>query len=487
MLSKANTESLVPTKLSEVDLARLSPAGYAMYASGGQWKIAKHLAYLNRHLLLAARRDIKRLMISMPPRHGKSELVSKYLPGWVMGALKEKVILTSYEAKFAAQWGTFARNLYNEHGETVFGSKLNPDFTHAEHWQTTEGGVMYTAGVGGPLTGKGCDWLIIDDPIKNYEEAMSATIRMNTAEWFRSTAYTRLEPNGVVVLMMTRWHEEDLCGVLLDEQPEKWTVIEFPAIAEEHDVLGRQPGDALWPERWPVAELHEIESTLRDQWWNALYRQKPTSKGGNKIKGEWWQRYETLPPFERVVISWDTASVAKKGNAFSVAAVWGVGKLGYYLIEVRRGRVEFPELLKWAKELGEQYPGCLNIIEDASTGTPLSQMLISTTRLNVLEVTVHKDKEARLNTVLNMIEGRRCFLPVSAPWLHDFEQEHKRFPGTTFKDQVDTTSMVLAWFRETYNQQEDEMSLIGGNSFESQWTNYLFPGNELYLPGNIGV
>ena len=185
-----------------IEFARMSPASFAIYASKGEWKPAPHLLLLNEKLLDMAERKIKRLIVSMPPRHGKSELISKYLPTWVVGALREKVILTSYEANFAGEWGTAAMELFTEHGEAVFDAKVKRQTAKSSHWETTEGGVMYTSGVGGALTGKGCQWLIIDDPVKNAEEADSPTYRQNADDWFRSTAYTRLEPNGVVIIVM---------------------------------------------------------------------------------------------------------------------------------------------------------------------------------------------------------------------------------------------------------------------------------------------
>ena len=242
---------MTSSPLSPIELARVSPAGFARYASGGDWKLTKHLVYLNTQLLRLATREIKRLIVSIPPRHGKSELISKYLSAWIAGALRQKVIFTAYSSDFAQEWGVYARDIIAEHGETVFNTKIRSSMSHASHWETTHGGVMYTVGAGGAITGRGCDWLIIDDPIKNDEEANSPTIRRNTVDWFRTTARTRLEPNAVIIIIMARWHSEDLVGTLLEQNPEPWTVLNFPAIAEEADVLGRNPGDPLWPERWP--------------------------------------------------------------------------------------------------------------------------------------------------------------------------------------------------------------------------------------------
>ena len=473
-------------RINPLELARRSPAGFAEYASDGEWLIARHLAYLNMKLMQLARRDRHKLMVFMPPRHGKSELISRYLPAWVVGYLRQKVMLVSYEAKFAGEWGTKALNLLLEHGETVFGSHVRRKDASREHWETDEGGVMYTSGVGGAQTGKGCHWLIIDDPIKNAEQARSSAERRNIDDWYRSTASTRVEPNGVTILMMTRWHEEDLAGTLLHDEPEDWDVVRFPAIALEHDILGRQPGEALWPERWPAEELLKHQRTLEADynWWEAMYQQDPSSPEGNKVKLEWFQTYDELPTeFEDIIIAWDGASKTADHNAFSCAAVWGVAQNGYYVIEVKRGRVEFPDLLEWAIKYGERYPEAMNVIEDTSNGTPLIQTLQRQTRLNVYPQSVHQDKSSRLSQVLNIIAGRNVYLPRQAPWLRDFKEEHRKFPATTFKDQVDTTSLALTYLGKRESRfPEHTRSIVAPQRDNSIYYDDLGTGS-LIIPG----
>ena len=470
----------------ELLLARATPAGWAEYASDGEWLIARHLAYLNAKLMQLARRERRKLMVFMPPRHGKSELISKYLPAWVVGYLRQKVMLVSYEAKFAGEWGTKALNLLLEHGETVFGAHVRRKDASREHWETDEGGVMYTSGVGGSQTGKGCHWLIIDDPIKNAEQARSAAERRNIEDWYRSTASTRLEPNGVTIIMMTRWHEEDLAGTLLREEPDEWDVVRFPAIAIEHDILGRTPGEALWPERWPADELNKKQRTLEADynWWEAMYQQEPSSPEGNKVKLEWFQRYSTPPTtFDDVIVAWDAAAKTADHNAFSCAAVWGAAPTGYYLLEVRRDRVEFPDLIEWAHDFGRRYPSALNIIEDTSSGTPLIQTLRRQTRLNVYPQSVHADKGARLAQVLNVIKGQNCYLPLDAPWLRAFLEEHRKFPATTFKDQVDTTSLALLYLSLNATRTPEHAQSVQAPRRDTSIYYDDIPTGSLRLPG----
>lgn len=432
----------------DLELARLAPAGFAMFASNGDWQLARHLAYLNDAIMDLVSRKNRRLIVSMPPRHGKSEFISKYLPAWIIGALHEKVLLASYEADFAEQWGRKARDVFEEYAPRVFGAKLNPNIANAKHWESTEGGSMQTAGVGGPLTGKGGNWLIIDDPVKNAEEAESDTIRNKADDWFRSTAYTRLEPNGVIIIVMTRWHEDDIVGRLLSgPTAHHWREINFPALAEESDELGRTPGEALWPARYDVQALEEIKMLEGPYFWSSLYQQSPTVRGGTKIQYDWWNLYDELPhQFRQIVICWDTAWGTKETSDYSVAAVWGVSQNGYYLIELKRDRVEFPTLLEWAHQLQDKYPRASHLIEDAASGIALRQMLKKETRYVVRTVKVQTDKVSRLNGVIHAIEAGRCYLPRKAKWLHDFMEEHRRFPNSAYKDQVDSTTLMLGYF-----------------------------------------
>lgn len=278
----------------ERELAWSMPVGLASIASAGRYEIPPHLKLLNEMLLEVADGRCKRLMIAMPPRHGKSETTSKFFPAWFLGRFPDKrVILCSYEADFAASWGRKARNILEEWGPEAFGVKVAQDSSAANRWDI-EGhlGGMVTAGVGGPITGKGADVLIIDDPVKNAEEAQSATIRERTWEWYRSTAYTRLEPGGAVILIMTRWHEDDLAGQLLLEEKnggDQWDKVIFPAEAEENDALGRAPGEPLWPERFPRDRLAEIRKTLGSYLYAALFQQRPQPAGGQVFKREWFR------------------------------------------------------------------------------------------------------------------------------------------------------------------------------------------------------
>src|SRR5262245_22121675 len=260
----------------------LTPALFAGRVSQGHWKMTPHLAAMDRAIvdtILGRTEPI--LVIEAPPRHGKSELVSRYLPAWYLGLYpSRRVLLAGYGAAFARSWGRKARGLLQEHGRAAFGVEVSREERAASEWGlcSHEGG-MLTAGVGGPLTGRGANLLIVDDPIKNAEQAVSQTIRDNHWDWWQSTASTRIEPGGCAIVIATRWHHDDLSGRLLRaaEAGEGMPVrrLRLPAIAEEDDPLGRAPGEALWPERWPIERLERTREEKEAVWWEAMYQQRP--------------------------------------------------------------------------------------------------------------------------------------------------------------------------------------------------------------------
>lgn len=246
----------------------------------------------------------------MPPRHGKSELTSRYLPAWYLGTYPQRnVILASYESDFAASWGRKARNLLEEFGSDWFGVQVAADSSAAMRWHLRQhGGGMQSCGAGGPITGKGASLLVIDDPVKGAEDADSPAKRNKVWDWFRSVAYTRLEPTGTAILVMTRWHRDDLAGRLLDEMDkggESWETISLPAVAEVGDALGRQPGEPLWPERYGLDDLRRIERSVGPRVWSALYQQNPAGEGAAEFDAEWLGdavRCAAMPPVERLAL-----------------------------------------------------------------------------------------------------------------------------------------------------------------------------------------
>ncbi len=289
----------------------LTPAGYAATASEGQWKPWRHLRALSDAIAdtIAGRDGIRRLLVTMPPQHGKSELASKYLPAWFLTLQPNKrVILASYESDFAASWGAKARDVFASMGETT-GLAVHKSLKRADWWGVAgHTGAMATAGAGGAITGKGADLFVIDDPFKNSEEAQSETIRRKVWEWYQTTVYTRLQPGGALVVVGTPWHVDDLRGRLLAEEAsggQAWRKLKLKAISDD--------GAALCPERFPLDALEQTKRVLGNYYWSALYQQEPIPEGGLFFKREDIEQIiEVEPPrLTKIVRYWDTAASAE--------------------------------------------------------------------------------------------------------------------------------------------------------------------------------
>lgn len=268
--------------------------GFCEYSGAGDWLPAKHAVFLadsiQARIESVASGDPKNLLvIEAPPRHGKSELVSKRLPAWYLTRWpKRNVLLSSYSAEFSRVWGRRARSIVQAISKKT-GIEVSSTQSAASDWEIAGyGGSMTTSGIGGSLTGRGASLLIIDDPVKNAEEAESATVRDSHWDWWQTTASTRIEPGGIAVIMATRWHRDDLIGRILKEQPDQVYRLRLPALADDHDPLGRQPGEALWPERWPQAALKRKQVAMARAWWEALYQQNPIASGETEFPSAWF-------------------------------------------------------------------------------------------------------------------------------------------------------------------------------------------------------
>jgi predicted phage terminase large subunit-like protein len=295
--------------------------------------MTRHLAAIDDAIIdTILGRSAPILVIEAPPRHGKSELVSRYLPAWYLGQFPgRRVMLVGYGASFARSWGRKARTLLDDHGREA-GLEVDTSVRAAADWglQGREGG-MVTAGVGGPLTGRGAHLLIIDDPIKNAEQAQSATIRENQWDWWQTTASTRIEPGGCAIIIATRWNEDDLSGRLIKAALEDHGCpvrrLRLPAIAETDDPLGRSPGEALWPERWPIERLEHLKQQKDAHWWHALYQQQPAGDGRSTWpaayfgKQLWAERFPSA--FELSALALDP-SQGRTGGDFSAIVFVGV-------------------------------------------------------------------------------------------------------------------------------------------------------------------
>jgi len=462
-------------KFTPEQLALLSPAGFAWYASRGKWFCPPHLQYLNTKLLDVAAGRCRRLIVTMPPRHGKSEIISKYFPAWFLGNNPDdRVILTSYESSFAASWGRKARDLLTEF-KGLFGIEINQGSSAVQDWNIDKRlGGMNTAGAGSAITGKGAKILIIDDPIKNSEEASSEVIREKIKEWFKSTAYTRLEPDGAIIVIMTRWHDDDLVGYLLSEQnkgSEKWDVVNFPAIATDEDIIGRKKGKALWSERFPIEDLERIKKAVGSFWFSAMYQQNPIPEGGAIIKREWWKYYYTTPDrksFKRYIWAWDTAVKVGEDNDYTVGIYIGETDTGYYVLDIKRERMEYPDMKRAIVQYYHGSRASAIIIEDKSSGQQVIQELQRGSRLPVIEIKPVSDKVTRAHLVTPLIEAGLVYLPENATWLAEFMDECLKFPKGKHDDQVDALVYALDYLK---NQSHHgiESYLIGGQRESSKF------------------
>ena len=420
----------------------------------------RHHARMAHAFEKVARGECKRLIINMPPRHTKSEFASYLLPAWFLGKFPhKKIIQTSHTAELAVGFGRKVRNLVDQevYARIFPGVGLQTDSKAAGRWATNKQGDYFAIGVGGAVTGKGADLLIIDDPHSEQEAALAEVnpdIYDKTYEWYTSGPRQRLQPGGAIVIVMTRWSKRDLTGQVLKSAAQRggedWEVIEFPAILPS--------GSPLWPEFWSIEELEALHEELPNQKWMAQYQQDPTSESSAIVKREWWNVWEKddPPPCNFILQAWDTAFEKSQRADFSALTTWGVfeqpddtGKMqsNIILLNAFRERMEFPRL---KQEVLDQYKGWNPdsiIIEKKASGAPLIYELRSM-GIPVQEFTPSKgnDKITRLNAVSDLFASGRVWVP-NTHWAEEVVEEVASFPGGEHDDYVDTVSMALMRFR----------------------------------------
>ena len=403
---------------------------------------------------------VKRLIINMPPRHTKSEFASYLLPAWFLGLYpSKKIIQTSHTAELAVGFGRKVRNLVDSDAyKDLFPEvALQADSKAAGRWATNYGGDYFAIGVGGAVTGKGADLLIIDDPHSEQEAALSEVnpeIYDKTYEWYTSGPRQRLQPGGAIVIVMTRWSKKDLTGQVLksaaQREGEDWEVIDFPAILPS--------GRPLWPGFWSLKELEALRNELPNSKWMAQYMQQPTSDVSAIIKREWWQIWEDdSPPYcDFTIQSWDTAFLKSERSDYSACTTWGVfykpddrgvEQANIILLNAFKKRMEFPELKVRAYEEWKAWDPDSLIVEAKASGTPLYQELRAM-GIPVQEFTPTKgnDKIARLNAVADIFASGRVWVP-NTNWAEELVDEIASFPSGEHDDLVVSTSQAIMRFR----------------------------------------
>ena len=420
----------------------------------------------NHHQIMAesfekvSRGELKRLIINMPPRHTKSEFASYLLPAWFLGNFPEKkVIQTAHTAELAVGFGRKVRNLVgSEEFKKIFPDvALQADSKAAGRWNTNHNGEYFAIGVGGAVTGKGADLLIIDDPHSEQEgQSVDPSVFDRVYEWYTSGPRQRLQPGGAIVVVMTRWHKRDLTGQILKSSIEHigaddWEVIEFPAILPS--------GKALWEEFWHLEELEKLKAELPVCKWTAQYQQDPTAEEGAIVKREWWKTWEEKEPpkCEFVIQSWDTAFLKTQRADYSACTTWGVwyrvGDDGYsqpqlILLDAFKDRMEFPELKQCAFDTWKSWQPDAFIIEAKAAGSPLIFELRAM-GIPVSEYSPSRgnDKIARVNAVADLFASGSVWVPERR-FSEEVIEEFAAFPSGDHDDLVDSSTQALLRFRQ---------------------------------------
>ena len=397
---------------------------------------------------------LKRLIVNMPPRHTKSEFASSLLPAWMIGRNpKLKIIQTAHTGELAIRFGRKAKTLIDSpEYQEIFKTRLREDSQAAGRWETAQGGEYFAAGVGGAITGRGADLLIIDDP-HSEQDALNMPALERAYEWYTSGPRQRLQPGGAIVCVMTRWNTKDLTGMLLQHQKEaksdQWDLIEFPAIMPS--------GNPVWPEYWNAKELETVKASLSAGKWNAQWMQNPTSEEGAIIKREWWKKWtgEKLPKLEHVIQSYDTAFMKKETADFSAITTWGVFRenedrpANLILVDAIKERWEFPELRRKALEAYKYWQPETVLVEAKASGLPLTYELRNM-GIPVINFTPSKgnDKHTRVNSVAPLFESGTIWAPTNRNFAQEVIEECAAFPYGDHDDLVDSMTQAVMRFRQ---------------------------------------
>jgi len=465
----------VDQKRVKLELARRHLADFALYTDS-RYRMNWHHALLCDYLDRFVAKEIRRLMVFMPPRHGKSECVSRKLPAFIFGKNPDaSIIAASYSADLAQRMNRDVQRILDspQYGEVfpqtaLFGKNIrtvaggsylrNSDIFEIVGYRGTYRG----AGVGGGITGMGADYIIIDDPIKNREEANSATYRNKLWDWYTSTLYTRQEKEAAILVTLTRWHEDDLAGRLMeqakaDPASDQWEILSLPAICEpetRHPGDPREEGAALWTDKYSCGELMKIKATIGSYEWAALYQQRPSPGEGGLFKREWWQRWSVMPDdlFD-FLQSWDCAFKDAETSDYVVGQVWArsiKNPARRYLLDQVRARMTFTETVQAVRGLSAKWKQTTRkLIEDAANGVAVIDAL----KKEISGLTPVKPlggKVVRAHAVTAAVEAGNVYIPDAsiAPWIHDFIEELSAFPSGTHDDQVDALTQANAYYND---------------------------------------
>ena len=413
-----------------------------------------HHKIINKKFNDLAEGKIKRLIINMPPRHTKSEFASYLLPAWMIGKKpKLKIIQATHTADLAIDFGRKTKNLVDEPSyRELFPTRLQEDSQAAGKWKTEQGGEYFAAGVGGAITGRGADLLIIDDPHKEQDIRADGKAFEKAMNWYTAGPRQRLQPGGSIVIVMTRWSTKDVTGQLLKAQSEEgsdqWEVVELPALLPD--------GKPVWPEFWTSEELLKTKASIPVSNWNAQYMQSPTGEEGALLKRDWWQDWtkKNPPPLDYIIQSYDTAFTKGTKSDYSAITTWGVFETeedgqNIILLDAFKDRYEFPELRRVAYEQYLQWKPDMVIIEAKASGLPLTHELRAMD-IPVINFTPSRgnDKHVRVNSVAPLFESGKIWAPMHEHFAQEVVEECAAFPFGEHDDYVDSTTQAIMRIRQ---------------------------------------
>ncbi|MEH7214769.1 phage terminase large subunit [Priestia megaterium] len=485
MLNLTNEKRKEIAKLAQQELARRSYKDYVEYVHHGHYTHFRHTQLICNELQPIVDGEQRFIIIEMPPRHGKSMTVTETFPSFFIAKNpNRRVITAAYSDGLATKFGRVNRNKFKEFAPELFNVRISDSNSATKNWGV-EGytGGMIATGIGGSITGQGADLMIIDDPIKNAKEAASQTIRDSIWNEWESTLSTRLHNGASVIVIMTRWHEDDIIGRLLDRSPRNWVRLRLPAIAEdEDDLLGREIGEALcselgFDEQWAEAKKSEVGSRT----WASLFQQRPSPAGGNIFKRHWWKFYvpteeiraklklpkevAVLPKLlDKQVQSWDCTFKDSSSSDFVVGQVWGKRQANSYLLDQIRDRLNLPETLKAIRNMTAKWPNAkAKYVEDKANGPAVIQMLQDEIS-GLIPVNPEGGKEVRANAVSPEVESGNVYLPhpLYAPWVTELIDETTAFPNGKHDDMVDSLTQALVKLQATKGNPLDRYKKLMG-------------------------
>jgi len=462
---KNEATTSIASSITPEALAYSLPGGLAKLAFPN-WIYGPHLKAVEDYIIRILNGESIKLMVSMPPRHGKTMFLSRVLPAFFLGRFPDtRVMLITHHTDFSRTQSRVARNIIDAFGKTVFDIEISPDTASAAEWDIAGGqGGMEALGAGGSVMGKGANLLLMDDLVKGIEMASNVNLMEKQWEWFKTDVYPRMEPGASAIIIMTRWTTYDIIGMIEAEKKEdpggpfaEWETINFPALAIENDVLGREVGQPLFPARIDLKMLDRIKGVMDSLWWEALYQGNPVPAKGNIINTDWLKSYDKVPnrrKLEMLIISADTAQKETEIADFTAIGIWGILEGQYYLLDLIRDKMGYPELISQCRTLNEYWKADFFLIEDKGSGQSLVQELQNEDGFNVVAIDPgNENKVLRLMAETPSLRSGKVVFPEQSSWLDHALLELRAFPKGR-KDIADMLSQFLKFMRRDSNQVE---------------------------------